>query len=326
MLVLTRSEVEQLLTLPLLLENVRLGAAAYSSGGATVPPRIRIEVGEARESLFMPGFLPGLPALGAKVVSAFVPNQELGLPATTGVLLLLDPTTGHPDALIDGGHVTEVRTAAMTLIAHEHLARPGAATLAIIGAGDQARVHLDLFTEALPLAEVRVWSRTRERVDRLLEERRARNPGLSLVAAGSAEAAVRGADVVIAATTASEPVLEDGWVSPGTLVCGVGSHTANAAELPPETIARAARVAVDTRAGTLGCGDLARPLAAGRLDEGAVCALGELVLGRAGGRGGDDEVTVFKSVGFAAVDLTVAVALRRLAAERGVGREIPLLG
>jgi ornithine cyclodeaminase/alanine dehydrogenase-like protein (mu-crystallin family) len=129
---------------------------------------------------------------------------------------------------------------------------------------------------------------------------------------------------VVAATTATAPIILSEWVRPGTTVCGIGSNRPTATELDPALVAHADLVAVDTREGTLHIGDLARPIAAGELDPARVVELGELVLGTAPGRQTPDQITIFKSVGFAAVDLAAARLIVAAAREQGLGQEIDL--
>lgn len=328
MLVLTRSEVARLFPMAAALDAVRRAAADYVAGHAQVPARVRIEVPEAHgEMLFMPGRLTRAAALGLKVVGAFRGNPVLGLPVSLGAVLLMDPKTGEAVALLDATHVTDVRTGAMTGVACEHLAREDAAVLGLIGSGAQARTQLEGVAAVRALREVRVWSRSAERVAGFVEEARLRYPALDIRPSDSPEAAARGADIVVAATTSATPVVADEWIAPGTLVCGVGSHTPDAAEIAPGIVARAARIVVDTRRGAVeGAGDISGPLARGLCPPDRVHELGELVLGQVPGRRSRDEVTVFKSVGFAAVDLYAATVIVRAATARGLGRELDIHG
>jgi ornithine cyclodeaminase len=326
MLILTQQQVAQVFSLQAALEAVRLGAAEYSAGRAQIPLRWRLEVPEAAGgALVMPGYLPRLPALGLKVVAGFPANVTLGIHRSPGVVLLVDSRTGEAEALLDATYLTDLRTGAMTGVACQYLARVGAAVLGLIGTGRQAETQLDAVVATCPILEVRVWSRSAERVARFAETAAARHPKLTIRAAVSAEETVRGADVVVAATTATQPVVADAWVRPGMLVCSVGTNRPEAAEVAPETVARAARVVVDTRRGTLqDVGDIAIPLARGLCDEQRIDELGELVLGTAAARQQDDEIAVFKSVGFAAVDLAAARMIVDAARQRGLGQEVAL--
>ncbi len=240
-------------------------------------------------------------------------------------MLLVSPKTGMAEAILDASYLTNVRTGAMTGVAAEYLARGNAETLGIVGTGAQARTQMDGIVAVRPIRRIDVWSRSAENVVRFVEDAARLHPDIEIRGVSTAETAVMESDIVVAATTSSKPVIMDPWVRPGTLVCSVGSHTPDAAEIAPGIVARAARVVVDTRPGSLkGAGDISGPVAAGLFDELRVAELGELVLGHAPGRGSDDEITVFKSVGFAAIDLVAATMVVKEARERGLGSELSL--
>jgi ornithine cyclodeaminase len=323
-LILGNDDVRQLLSQGLAREAVRQATVAYADGTAHIPQRISIGVERfGGEALFMPGSIEQRPVLGVKVVSVYGANTAKGLPNVVGAVMLLDPETGMPAALIDAGYLTELRTAAMTAVAAEHLARPSSSTLTVIGTGGQASAHVDAIADAFPITSVRVVSRRPERGREFCAALAARHPPLTFTAPGSSREAVDGADIVVAATPSTVPVLPAAAVRPGTFVCGIGSHSPDAAEIPVEVVAAASRVAVDTRQGAVdAAGDVAAAIRAGHLARDDVAELGELVSGRRLGRQSDEEITVFKSVGFAALDLVAADMLVKEAERSGAGRRI----
>lgn len=324
MLVLGRADVERLLSRAQARDAVRQGALAYSSGGVVIPSRSRLDISTVdADVLVMPGYLPTMPVLGMKVITHFPHNAARGLPTSPGVLLLLEPDTGVPAALLDAEYLTDIRTAAMTAVACEYLARQDSRVLGLVGTGAQARAHVAAIADVLPIDEVRVWSRTEARVRAFVDD--VSSPAVRVIAAESAEAVVRGADVVVAATTASAPVIRSSWVAGGMLVCGVGSHTPDDAEIDPAIVAGAAVVGVDTwQGGVDGAGDIGAPLGDGLIAKDVIHELGEFVSRSCEGRRSADEVTVFKSVGFAAADLVAATMVLERARELGVGREVAL--
>jgi ornithine cyclodeaminase/alanine dehydrogenase-like protein (mu-crystallin family) len=234
-------------------------------------------------------------ALGAKLVT-FYPNNQ-GLPTHHATIILFQPETGEPLATMDGRLITEMRTAAVSAVATRLLARPDAAVLALIGAGVQARSHLEALRLVRDFREVRVWSPRSAGSF-------AREHGVR--AAASAEEAVRGADVIVTATTSQTPVLRGAWLSPGAHVNGVGAPRPDWRELDDELLRRA-RIIVDSRAAAAAeSGDV---IAAGHVE----AELGEVVAGTAAGRTIPDEITLFKSLGMAVEDVVTAGLVYRKA-------------
>lgn len=267
--------------------------AAFSAGKFVQPVRIMVPV-DAHS-----GFLAAMPAytgaLGAKLVTFFPENE--GVPTHHALILLFRPETGEPLAVMDGRLITELRTAAVSAIATRLLAREDATTLGILGSGVQAVSHLEALRLVRRFAEVRVWS------PRHAADFAARH---GVVAAGSAEAAVRGADVVVVATSSRAPVLKGDWLAPGAHVNAVGACRPDWRELDDATLRRA-RLFVDSREAALKeSGDvIAAPAVAAEL--------GEVVATPAIGRTEANQVTVFKSLGLAIEDVVAADIVYRAA-------------
>jgi ornithine cyclodeaminase len=259
----------------------------------------------------MPAYVPSA-GLGAKLVTLFPGNVDR--PTHQAAILLFDPETGTPAALLDGTYITEARTAGAAALAARLLMRDDAKVLAVLGTGAQARSHVAAFARLRDWDEIRVAGRDRAKAEALAAE-----TGVRAVA--SFEHAVRGADVVAAATHSKEPVVLLEWLSPGAHVSSVG-YPGEGSELDP-AIVREARLFVETRAAL-------EPPPAGApelqgLDESAVHAeLGELVAGSRSGRATSSETTLYKSVGVAVQDLAAAALVVAAARERGAGLEIEL--
>jgi alanine dehydrogenase len=324
MLVLTRTDVEELLDLDALVEALAAAHAGLSAGEASLPPRVAARAGEAGLLGAMPAYLPSaglrppgrktdaLGVLGCKLVSLFPGNRDR--PTHQAAIALFDPGDGSPVALMDGTYITATRTAAASALAARLLARPDASVLALLGAGVQARSHARALARIRPWQEVRVAGRDPERTARLAAE-------LGAVAAPSFEAAVRGADVVAAATHSPEPVVLADWVAPGAHVGSVG-YNAPGSELDPELVRRAT-VVVESRESALAPPPTGATELAG-LDPASIAELGELVAGTRPGRTSPEAITVYKSVGVAVQDLAAAALVLAAARERGVGLEIEL--
>jgi ornithine cyclodeaminase len=310
MLVLTRSDVEDLLDLDELVGALARAHEELSSGSVSMPPRI---AAFAPDGLLgaMPAHLPSA-GLGCKLVSLFPANTDR--PTHQAAIVLFDPQFGSPVALLDGTYVTEMRTAGAAALAARLLAREDASVLAILGTGAQARSHAEMFRRVREWREVRIAGRDPEKAGLLAAE-------LGLTAAPSLEEAVRGADVVAAATHATEPVVRVEWVSPGTHVSSVG-YAAPASELDPELV-RSATIVVESRDSSFAPPPGGAPELA-EIDRATVAELGELVSGARRGRTTPVEITLYKSVGVAVQDLAAAALVLAAARERGAGVEIEL--
>jgi ornithine cyclodeaminase/alanine dehydrogenase-like protein (mu-crystallin family) len=286
-LVLNQADVARLLDVDLLLERLERAFVELSAGRASVPPR---------EAAFAPGgFLAAMPGyvdgvLAAKLVSVF-PGHE---PSHEALIAVFDAETGTPRAVMDGTHITAVRTGASSAVATRALARENAKVLAVLGTGVQARSHLDAVRRVHEFAEVRVAGRSPERAQALASD-------TGTTAVESIEAAVRGADVVCCCTHADAPILRRDWLAPGTHVCSVG--VGDGPELDAETV-RAGLLVVESEAAF-------QPFPAGAhelsgLDPSLGVELGRILSGEHPGRTDDDELTVYKSMGHAVEDAAAA--------------------
>jgi ornithine cyclodeaminase len=311
MLVLTRSDVEELLDLRELEHALARAHAELSSGSVSMPPRIAAWANEKGLLGAMPAYLPSA-GLGCKLVTLFPGNTDR--PTHQAAIMLFDPDTGTPIVLMDGTYVTEARTAGAAALAARLLAREDATVLAILGTGAQARAHAHAFAGVRDWSEIRIAGRDYGKAQALAGE-------VGATAAASFEEAVRGADVVAATTHSPEPVVRREWLSPGTHVSSVGA-TQSGGEVDPAIVADATLV-VETLAALAPPPAGASELAG--LDESAVHAeLGELVSGARPGRTTPVETTLYKSVGVAVQDLAAAALVLAAARERGAGLTIEL--
>jgi ornithine cyclodeaminase/alanine dehydrogenase-like protein (mu-crystallin family) len=323
LLVLAHDDVKRLLPMEDCIE-LMAGVLADLARGSVWQP-LRFVVRPPDEPSLM-GLMPGHrsqpePAYGLKVVCIFPGNPERGIDAHQGGVLLFDGETGAPRALLDASAVTEIRTAAVSGVATRLLAREDAKELAILGSGVQARSHLEAMAHARPFARARVWSRTLEHAQAFVAGASAPFP---VEATATAEEAVRGAEVVVTATSAREPIVQREWLAPGAHVNAVGSSIPTARELDAETVAAAALFA-DTRESMLNEGGdyLFAVREAGIGPEHIRAELGELLVGTREGRRSADELTVFKSLGVAVEDLAAAELVYARARDAGVGAAVP---
>jgi alanine dehydrogenase len=313
---LTESDVRASLTPAELIGAMECALAALSAGEVAQPVRTAIEIGDRSFFAVMPAFDQQRAILGAKLVSVAPANQKLGIPTHLAAISLFDATTGELLAVADGRYITEVRTAAVSAVSVRQLARADAGVLAILGSGVQARSHLEVLPLVRAFGEIRVWSPTAAHRERFVME-----AGGAVRAAGSAEEAVRGADVIVVATNSVTPAIDDRWVADGAHVISIGACRVSQREIDPALMARAA-LFVDSRAAALAeSGDVVQSIAEGRFGPEHIRGeLGDVIAGRAAGRTSDREVTMFKSLGQAIEDLVAAdLAYRRaVASGRGV--------
>jgi ornithine cyclodeaminase len=318
--VLGAADVHRLLPFSDCIEAVAEGLVALHRGDVHNPLRAVIRSPGATTLLgLMPAYRGGeRPLYGLKTVVIAPANPALGLDAHQGFVALLDGTTGVLRALVNASAVTAIRTAATSAVATRALARPGARTVAVLGAGVQARAHIEALRVVLADPEVRVWARQSEAA-RTLAEAEGAEP------AASVERAVGDADVVVTATAAAEPILSRRWLAEGAHVNAVGSSIPTTRELDTATVASAA-LFVDRRESALNeAGDLLFPLREGAIGPDAIRAeLGEVLAGAADGRRSAAELTVFKSLGLAVEDLVAAELVLRRAERAGAGQEVDL--
>jgi len=322
---LTEAHVTALLPLADLIAPMEMALSRFSAGEVLQPVRTVLSVGPTKAYYgLMPAYVAEPPQLGAKLVTVFSENHRRGLPSHLATIFLLDPDTGALVALMDGRYITEARTAAVSAVSARYMARPEAATLAILGAGVQARSHLAAVAAVRPIRQARVWSPTPSSRERFVAEMSGQVPA-ALTAAASAEAAVRGADIVVLVTSSPTPVVDAAWVAPGTHVISVGACRPDQREMDPALVARG-RLLVDSRAAALvESGDVVLGIAEGRFAAGHIAGeLGDVVRGALTGRTSADEITIFKSLGMAVEDVTAADLVYRRAIETGAGTQLEL--
>jgi len=318
MRVLGREDLEGLLTPADVIRAVEGAFREHEAGRARTLPRAILPMRGSGLFLAMVGSLPRQRALGTKLVTVVEANRRRGLPTLHGTYLLTDPETGAPLALMEAGFLTAIRTGAASALAARYLARRDSKVVACFGAGVQARYQLLCLQAVLPIERVSVVGRSPERA-RTFAARMARELGIPVEATRDRRAAVGAADLVSCATTSPTPVFEGGDVRPGTHVDAVGAFRPSTREVDTGLVRRA-HVAVDTYEGAWEeAGDLLIPIKAGAITRRHVRAeLAELVSGRKRGRATREEITLFKSVGFALEDTATA----RLAYDRAVAAHV----
>ena len=327
-LVISKDEVRQAITMEQAIETVKSAFAELSKGRASVP--IRTQVGVPLHdgvTLFMPAYLEETDVLGMKMVSVFSGNLSQGLPTINAMVTLVDADTGLPTAIIDGTYLTALRTGAASGAATERLARADAKTVAVLGTGVQGRTQLRAVCTVRSIERVLVYDKRADIAKKFLDEMKQLGAPIpdAIEVTESATEAVREADVVCTATTSTSPVFQDADLKAGVHINAIGSFTPQMQELPPQTVARALLVVDSREAVWAESGDLIIPRREGRISENSVHAeIGEIVSGAKRGRTSDDQVTLFKSVGNAVQDVSVGARILEEAKKKGLGIEVSL--
>ena len=278
--------------------------AAISRGEIELPLRSFLPVADGKGAFaLMPGEIST--AFGAKLLSLYPGNPGRDIPAIQGCILLFDPETGRPTAVVEGGSVTAIRTAAASGAATRVLAREDAAVLALLGYGVQAQTHLEAMLCVRPIREVRVWGPSVEKARRFAARNASKE--LTIDAVETASEAIRGADMVCGVSSASEPIIEGRRLAPGCHLNLVGAHTPKTREADGETLGRARVFTEVTTFAMRESGDVLLAIEEGRLSEDDLCGeIGAVIDGEIEGRRDGGEITLYVSLGNTAQDLAAA--------------------
>jgi ornithine cyclodeaminase len=304
-----RDEVARRLTYERCIPIVRDAMIAFSRGDTRQLLRAIIPLSDGRMFGVMPGALGGSAPFGAKLISVYPGNADKGRQSHQGLVILFEPDTGEPVAVVHAGEITAIRTAAASAVATDALARPDASRLAILGTGEQAMTHARALGKVRRLDGITVWGRSPDRA-RDFARRMGAELDLPVDAVESVEEAVAWADIVCTVSHASEPILLGKWLRAGTHVNLVGSSRAGPVEVDNDLVVRA-RFIADSREGVLSQGaEFLRAKAAGLIgDDHVVAEIGQVLAGDIEGRRTADEITAYKSLGHVVQDLATAWAL-----------------
>ncbi len=329
MLVLTKEDIKKVFTMKDAIEADKEALRIYSAGKSVSPLRVNIDIPkEQGQSLFMPAYVEELDATGIKIVSVFPKNIEKGLPSVPAQMILLDGTTGEVCAILDGTYLTQLRTGAVQGAASDILAKEDAKIGALIGTGGQAATQLEAMVCVRNLQEVRVadinFERAKAFAEKMQEELAAY--GTKIVAVENGNAAVKDADIITSVTTSRKPVFDGTLVKKGAHVNGVGAYTPQMQELDETIVQKADKVFFDTKEGVLAeAGDFITPMEKGLVTEDDFDGeLGEVILGKISGRETDEEITLFKTVGMAVLDVVTAQKIYQKAVENKIGQVVEI--
>lgn len=314
-LFLSEEDVRQLLTMEMALDGVESAHRDLALGQALDTPRERSRLPQTALHILQ-GALPAQAVLGYK---AYTSNRS----GNRFLVHLYDAASGQVRAVVAADYLGMMRTGAASGVAARWLARPDSAVAGVFGAGWQAEGHIRAICSALPLAQVKVFSRNADKLQAFCQRLSAQT-GVAVVPAASAEETVRGSDVVGTVTTAAKPLFDAEWLKPGAHINAAGSNALIRQELSEAAVRRCDIIAVDSVPTALAeAGDLLPLLEKGRLHERQLLELGDVIAGRRAGRESAGQITLFESQGMAIQDLAVALRVVQAAEARGLGVPLP---
>lgn len=323
-LILSRTELKQILTVENMVDVLQEAFIAFANGRALAFPVVREGV-QGHRGIFgiKSGYLLDEQVMGLKAGGFWLDNPGVGLTAHQSTTILFDPATGVPTALMDGNHITTVRTAAVGALAARTLARRESAIAAVLGCGVQGTAQAEALCHALPIREIRGFDIAKANCDAFAAQLGAK-PGVKVTIATSAEDAVRGADVVVTAVGGRAPVLMSDWVTPGVHINAFGTDTSGKIEIETRLFERVTLIVDDpVQARTIGESQAA--VAAGIIGaDGPWTTLGEVLAGQKSGRTRAEEITLFDATGLAFQDLVAGSMAMKIARERGMGVSVDL--
>lgn len=302
----------------------------YSDGGSDIPLRTVIDVDKDSSStaIFMPGYIKDKNALGMKIIDIYPDNIEKGFVTSPSTMILIDKDNGFVKAILDGTILTRLRTGAVSGAATEVLSNEDARSFLLIGTGGQAGTQLEAVLAVRDIEEAYVFDVNYERAEVFAKEmnEKLKGYGAKILAINELDEVLGDVDIITTVTTSKKPVFDGNKVKKGVHVNSVGSYTPDMQETPPELLVRSGKIFTDTKEGVIEeAGDVIIPISEGKISKEKVAhELGDLLLGREVGRESKEEITWFKTVGFAGLDLVAGEKIYQLAKEKGIGTKIEM--
>ncbi len=321
---LSRNDVMQVLDMKDTIEILEQAFEDLARDRAVMPQRTPITAPDyGGLALFMPAYLKGMGALGAKVVTVYKDNPaKYNVPTVLGTIILLDQKTGAPIALMDGGYLTAMRTGGVAGLATKVLAREDAKVHALFGTGGMARTHAWAVDCARDIEKLILFSLDPVEKQEAFRDSLKEIIGCEIVISDDPAQAVGEADVVTLITSAKDPIVEGGWFRAGTHINGVGSHAPATREIDAATVAKSKVVCDLVEACRAEAGDFIIPVNEGEWSWDKVHgSLGDVIAGKIPARENDQEITLFKSVGLAIQDISTAYHVYNKAEQLGVGTD-----
>ncbi|MEM2106499.1 MAG: alanine dehydrogenase [Candidatus Bathyarchaeia archaeon] len=319
-LLLREQEIKPLLEVNEVSEAVEQAFREKGKGRVQMPPKTYLYYDKYNGDLrVMPAYIESMDVSAVKVVNVHPDNRAFNLPTVMALIILIDPKTGAPQAIMDGTEITAMRTGAAAGVATKYLSRRDAGRLGIVGAGAQGSKQLDFIVNVRNIVEVKVYDIREEAKANFIQKARQKYPSLRVVAAESVEEAVRNQDIICTVTPSRKPIVMNEWVDEGIHINAIGADAPGKEELDPSILKRAV-IIVDDWEQAFHSGEINVPASKGLINRRDIHGeLGEVIVGKKKGRTTDKEITVFDSTGLAIQDATVAKLVYKKALEEGVG-------
>jgi len=317
-LILTNRQVQNLIDMPQVLTAVKSAFVLYGKNAVQMPAKIYLHLDKYNGDFrAMPAYIEGMEACGIKWVNVHSKNKRFGLPAVMAIIVLSDPKTGFPLAIMDGTYITNLRTGAAGAIAAKCLARKNSSVVGLVGCGAQARTQLLALRELFKIKLVRVWGNEPGCVRSFLRD--TRHFGIKTEMADNVYKCVKEADIVVTTTPARRPIVKSEWIRRGTHINAIGADARGKEELQPALLKRA-KIVVDDWQQASHSGEINVPVSRRMITKKDIYAtLSEVLIGKKNCRVSRDEITIFDSTGLAIQDIAVANLVYKLACKKGVG-------
>ncbi|MFQ1042256.1 ornithine cyclodeaminase family protein [Gilliamella sp. CG16] len=324
MLILSANDIQHVYSMKDAIEADKQALKIYTQGDSEVPLRINFDM-QKGQSLFMPAHIKGKDIVGIKIVSVFPDNPKLGKPSVPAQVMMLDPLTGEVCAILDGTFVTQLRTGAVQGAATDLLARKNARRAVLIGTGGQAVSQLEAMLTVRDLTDVAIYDIDEQKAKQFTEAMKKHFSHFSanFYFSQNFDEDIGQADIITSVTTSKVVTFNGDIVKPGTHINGVGAYTPEMHEIPGNIVEKADIRVLDTKEGVFAeAGDIIDPINQKRVSKNDFFELGELVTDSQKCRQNDEQITLFKTVGTAVLDVYVGYDIYLKAKEKGIGTTI----
>ncbi len=321
-ILLSKKEITEILSLNEAIPVIEKAFFDFASGKAILPSAVGFPVKEhSGEMHIKSGYMPELNTVAVKVASSFAKNSEKNLPSVLATILVFDSNTGEIKALMDGIHITAVRTAAVGAVAAKYLSKENSKTAGIIGSGVQAKLQLKALLEVRSIKKAKVYSINKIQLQEYKKELNGFK-GIQIELVSSPKEACENSDIIISCTPSLQPIIKAEWISFGTHINAIGSDNPKKQELFCEVLKKADKVVADRLEQCRNAGEIHHALKEKIVSEQKIIELGDIILNKKNGRENPEEITVFDSTGIAVQDISVSALVLSKAEQKNLGKII----